>query len=109
MENFLAKNKSEIILIKNLINEYKSCIILLIFILIIGIFTIFGERGLIHLNRLMIESKRVETINNALKAENRALKKEIFLLKNNKEYLENIIRKEMGYVRKDETIYQFKK
>jgi cell division protein FtsB len=51
----------------------------------------------------------MEMVNEGLRDENNVLKTEIFLLKNNQEYLEETIRKDLGLVRKNETVYQFKK
>jgi len=51
----------------------------------------------------------MEMVSGGLRDENKTLKRELFLLKNNREYLEETIRKEVGLVRKDETVYQFKK
>jgi cell division protein FtsB len=94
---------------KCLLQEYKGHLTLLIFILVMALFTIYGDRGLIHLSRLNQDIKKIEVMNENLRHENKLLKREIFLLKNNREYLEETIRKEVGLVRENETIYQFKK
>ena len=94
---------------KPLLQEYKGYVVFLFFILIMALITIYGDRGLIHLNRLNQELKIIELDNEKIKKENQILKKEIFLLKNNHEYLEETIRKEVGLVHKDEMVYQLKK
>jgi cell division protein FtsB len=94
---------------KLLFSAYKEYLIVLIFIVIFAFITIYGDRGFIHLYRLNQEMKRMETTNERIKQENRALKKEVLLLKNNSEYLDETIRKEVGLVRKNETVYEFKK
>jgi cell division protein FtsB len=91
---------------KSFLKEYKGYLIFLIFILIMGLITIYGDRGLIHLSRLNKEMKRIEMVNESIREENKAQKKEIFLLKNNREYLEETIRKEVGLVHKNEIVYQ---
>lgn len=94
---------------KTLLQEYKGYLTVIVFIFVIALFTIYGDRGLIHLSRLNQEVKRMEMVSGGLRDENKTLKRELFLLKNNREYLEETIRKEVGLVRKDETVYQFKK
>ena len=94
-------------LVKSLIQEYKGYLTVVAFILMMGLFIIYGERGLLHLGRLNQENKQMETANENVREENKALKKEIFLLKNNREYLEETIRKEVGLVHKNEIVYQF--
>jgi len=95
--------------VKPLLQEYKGYLIFLIFIVIMALITIYGDRGLIHLSRLNQEMKRMEMVNERIKEENKQLRKEIFLLKYNDEYLEETIRKEVGLVHKNEIVYQFKK
>ena len=94
---------------KLLFGEYREYLVGLVFIVIFALVTIYGDHGLIHLYRINQEMKRMETTNDGIKQENRALKKEVFLLKNNSEYLDETIRKEVGLARKNETVYQFKK
>ncbi|MCX5886630.1 MAG: septum formation initiator family protein [Proteobacteria bacterium] len=95
--------------VKSLLQEYKGYLTVVVFIVMMGLFTIYGDRGLLHLGRLNQENKQMETANESVREENKALKKEIFLLKNNREYLEETIRKEVGLVRKNEIVYQFNK
>lgn len=85
---------------KSLLQEYKGYLTIIIFIFLMALFTIFGDRGLIHLSRLNEDIKTMETGNECLRDENQALKRELFLLKNNREYLEETIRKEVGLVQK---------
>ena len=94
---------------KFFLQEYKGYLTVVVFIVMMGLFTIYGDRGLLYLSRLNQEIKRLETANESVREENKALKKEIFLLKNNREYLEETIRKEVGLVRKNEVVYQFNK
>jgi cell division protein FtsB len=95
--------------VKFFLQEYKGYLTVMVFIVMMGLFTIYGDRGLLYLSRLNQEIKRLETANESVREENKALKKENFLLKNNREYLEETIRKEVGLVRKNEVVYQFNK
>jgi cell division protein FtsB len=101
--------RNEETIVKFFLQEYKGYLTVVVFIVMMGLFTIYGDRGLLHLSRLNHEIKRMETTNESFREENKALKKEIFLLKNNREYLEETIRKEVGLVRKNEVVYQFNK
>jgi cell division protein FtsB len=77
------------------------------FILFILFFTIFGERGLLHIHHLNREKEEIQKQAEALKGENERLKREIEALKSDRRYLESIARKDFGLVRPNETIYQF--
>lgn len=79
------------------------------FILFILFFTVFGERGLLHINHLSEEKAELQKQADALKAENDRLRREIEALKTDHRYLESIARRDFGLVRPNETVYQFPK
>ncbi|MBW1972693.1 MAG: septum formation initiator family protein [Deltaproteobacteria bacterium] len=80
---------------------------LIVFILFIGYFAIFGKNGLIQARKLKKEKEKIsQTINN-IKKENSKLIDEIDKLRSNDKYIEEIARKELGLVKKDEFIYRF--
>ena len=70
--------------------------------------TIFGEKTGIDLYRLKSESDRLTGIADALNKENQELYRNVERLKNDPEYIEEIARKGLGMVARDEVIYQFK-
>ncbi len=76
-------------------------------ILFILFFTIFGERGVLHIYHLKEEKEQIQKQVEALRAENDKLKREIEALKTDRRYLESIARKDFGLVRHNEIIYQF--
>ena len=80
--------------------------ILLLF-LILGIFTFFGDKGILHLLRLQKELDRIKEVNVKIEDENRKLKEEVRRLHDEKRYIEEIARKELGLVKEGEIIYQF--
>jgi cell division protein FtsL len=82
-------------------------LLILIVLLILGIFTFFGEKGIFHLIGLQKELSRIKGINLKLDEENQNLREEINRLKNDKRYIEEIARKELGMVKENEIIYQF--
>jgi len=76
-------------------------------ILFFLLFTVFGERGVLHIYRLAQEKDEIQKKAAQIKAENEQLKREIEALKSDRRYLESIARKELGLVRPNEIIYQF--
>jgi len=70
-------------------------------------FTIFGERGLLHIYHLNGEMEDTQQRLETVKDENMKLIREVDALKNDRRYLESIARKDFGMVRKNEVIYQF--
>ena len=85
----------------------RVLLLILIFLLILGIFTFFGEKGILHLLRLKKEFARIKEANLQMEKENEALKEEVKRLKQEKRYIEEIARKELGMVKEGEIIYQF--
>lgn len=79
----------------------------LIVIAIIGVYTVFGEKGLIDLYGVRGEYNQVLDDNTRITNENTALLTEIALLKNDPSYVEHIARQELGMVKEDEYIYKF--
>lgn len=76
-------------------------------VLCILFFTVFGERGLLHIYRLSQEKDDIQKKVEQMRSDNDRLKREIEALKTNRRYLETIARKELGLVRPNEIIYQF--
>ena len=73
------------------------------------LFVIFGENGLADLHLLKQERDNLLQRNAELAKENLLLSREIERLKNDPKYLENIARKELGVVGKDELIFKLNK
>ena len=79
----------------------------LIVIAVIGVYTIFGEKGLIDLYGVRGEYNQVLDDNTRITTENAKLTAEVALLKNDPSYVEHVARQELGMVRVDEYIYKF--
>jgi cell division protein FtsB len=73
----------------------------------LSLFTLFGERGVLHLWRLRGEKKKLEERNFLLVKENEALRERIHRLRHDDLYLEKIAREDLGLVRQGEIIYRF--
>jgi len=82
-------------------------LLILLLFLILGIFTFFGDKGILHLLRLQKELDRIKEVNVKIEDENRKLKEEVRRLHDEKRYIEEIARKELGLVKEGEIIYQF--
>lgn len=87
----------------------QASLFTLIFIGVILSWLAFGERGFIHLYRM--EKERQEYIDRIkkLKVANKKLMDEIDRLRNDREYIETIAKKELGLVRENEVIIKFGK
>lgn len=73
------------------------------------LFMVFGENSLTDLYQLKIKKDSLSKKNDALKKENLSLYREIERLKNDPEYVEDVARKELGVIGKDEVIIKVKK
>lgn len=67
-----------------------------------------GRHGLIDLYKMQKEKEEYLTIIRDLKEKNRLLAAEIRRLREDKEYLESVARKELGLIKDNEIIYRFK-
>ncbi len=85
----------------------RVLVLTLVLFVILGLVTFFGEKGILHLLRLKRELSRIKDANLELGKENEALKEEVRKLKQEKKYIEEIARKELGMVKEGEIIYQF--
>ena len=74
---------------------------------VLSLFTLFGERGALHLWRLWGEKARLEERNFVLHKENESLRERIDRIRHDDGYLEKIAREELGLVRPGEIIYRF--
>jgi len=90
-------------------NKRKYFISLSLFVAIVGLLTIFGDRGLIRVYKLSKERDSIKNYNERIKAENTAMKEEMELLKTDDKYIELIARKELGMIGTNELVYQFEK
>src|SRR3970282_2221530 len=76
-------------------------------LIILSLFTTFGERGMLHLWRLWEEKKKLDEKNFLLDKENEILRERIYRLRHDNLYLEKIAREDLGLVRQGEIIYRF--
>ena len=87
-------------------NILKFSLLALLFLGLVVAWLGFGERGFIHLYRMDRERQTYLEKINALERENRELLDEIRLLRSERDYVEDLGRREMGLVKEDEIIYR---
>ncbi|RZB35230.1 MAG: cell division protein FtsB [Desulfobacteraceae bacterium Eth-SRB1] len=88
-------------------NIILSLIILALFCL--GLLIIFSDYGFVDYSRLKKERAGLIEKNISLTRENLSMSREIDRLKNDPKYVENVVRKELGVIGKDEVIIKLKK
>lgn len=79
---------------------------LLIVALGLGGWLIFGDKGLYHLYTLRQERDRLQQENMVLKDDIDRMVKMIDRLRNDQDYIEDTIRRDLRYIKKNEIIYQ---
>ncbi len=80
---------------------------LLIVLLLLGV-AFFGDRGIVQVIKLSREKTALEEEIRLLEEANQALRNDIEALRSDYRYLEAIARKELGMVKEDELVYQFR-
>jgi len=88
-------------------NILLAAALVLVFFLLM--FILFSENGLADLNRLKAERDGLLKKNAELIQQNLFLCREIERLKTDPEYVENLARKELGVIGKDEVVIKVKK
>jgi cell division protein FtsB len=74
---------------------------------IVGLYLVFGPKGLLHVHRLNQEKKALDQQVQVLEAENERLQQQILRLETDKEYLQKVIRDKLNVIKDDETIILF--
>lgn len=72
-------------------------------------FTVFGDKGLLRIYELRQDKNRIDARLMESRTDNEKLKREIVALKSDRRYIESIARKDFGFVRGNEVIYQFRR
>lgn len=100
-----AKDLSQALL-KNMPRGKLFWVLFLLLVLSTGGILLFNKKGLYHLYKLRQEREQLLQVNLNLKDENERLVKIIDRLQNDREYIEDTIRKELNFIKKNEVIYQ---
>jgi cell division protein FtsB len=101
------KNKeSNLAVLKKMPGGKLFWALLLLMTLSMAWLLLFGKKGLYHLYNLRQEREQLLQANFNFKDENERLVKVIDRLQNDREFIEDTIRKELNYIKKNEVIYQ---
>ena len=76
---------------------------------LISVWLLFGERGFIHLKNLEREKQVYLEKIELLEKANKELMDEINRIRNDKEYKESLVKRNLGMIKENETIYIFGK
>jgi len=87
----------------------KISLLSLLLLCLVAAWLAFGDRGLIYLYKKDKERQAYVEKIRALKEANQKLMDEVNRLRNDKDYIEETARKELGMVRDGEVIYRFAK
>jgi len=77
--------------------------------LLLAVSLIFGRHGLLDLDKMQKENERSLAVIKELKEKKKLLGAEIRRLREDRQYLESVARKELGLVKDNEIIYRFKR
>lgn len=80
---------------------------LVLIILFVGFFIIFGNRGLLDNQRLKEKLSELRAENARFEAVNHSLKREVVLMRDDFRYIESVARNELGMVKRGDSIYRF--
>ena len=81
-------------------------VVFTLLILVISVFAVFGDKGIIDVYELRVERDRIAADKRALEEENVRLALEVKLLESDKRYIETIARGELGMIGPGEVLYK---
>lgn len=82
--------------------------VIIFFLLVLLIFSVFGNKGLLGLNMLKKERDVIIKKNNIIQNSNIAMYHEIERLKHDQNYIESVARHKLGLIGKDDVILKVK-
>jgi cell division protein FtsB len=80
---------------------------LVLIILFVGFFIVFGNRGLLDNQRLKEKLAELRAETSRLEAADSGLKREVVLLRDDLRYIESVARNELGMLKRGDLIYRF--
>jgi cell division protein FtsB len=80
---------------------------LVLIILFVGFFIVFGNRGLLDNQRLKEKLAELRAETSRLEAADNGLKREVVLLRDDLRYIEAVARNELGMLKRGDLIYRF--
>ena len=82
---------------------------LVVFIFVMSMLITFGKRGLIDNYPMKERLMSLKKSNQDISLENKELNKKVMLLRGDLQYMETVVRNELGMVRKGDLIYRYLK
>jgi cell division protein FtsB len=82
---------------------------LVVFIFVMGMLIIFGKRGLVDNYSMKERLMSLKKTNQDISLENKELNKKVTLLRGDLQYMETVVRNELGMVRKGDLVYRYLK
>ena len=82
---------------------------LVVFIFVMSMLITFGKRGLIDNYSMKERLMSLKKSNQDISLENKELNKKVMLLRGDLQYMETVVRNELGMVRKGDLIYRYLK
>jgi cell division protein FtsB len=82
---------------------------LVVFIFVMGMLIIFGKRGLVDNYSMKERLMSLKKTNQDISLENKELNKKVMLLRGDLQYMETLVRNELGMVRKGDLVYRYLK
>lgn len=82
---------------------------LVVFIFLMSMLITFGKRGLIDNYSMKERLMSLKKSNQDISLENKELNKKVMLLRGDLQYMETVVRNELGMVRKGDLIYRYVK
>ncbi|MCX7815908.1 MAG: septum formation initiator family protein [Syntrophales bacterium] len=79
----------------------------ILIIIVILLFIVFGERGLIDNYAMHKKLQEIQTTNDTIRKENVELQRYVELLRDDLSTIEMVARYELGFVKKGEVVYRF--
>ncbi|MEJ2699890.1 MAG: septum formation initiator family protein [Desulfuromonadales bacterium] len=79
----------------------------ILLVLLLLALALFGDKGIMRAIQSRRQKEALQQEVNRLEATNEALRKEIHALRSDRRYIEDIARRELGMVKKDELVFQF--
>ena len=92
------------------VSEMKQkglAIILIVLILLVWYFALFGEKGVIKIIQLRRERDRIIADVSRIQEENKRLQEEIRRLRDDPRYLESVARRDLGLIKENEILFIF--
>jgi cell division protein FtsB len=74
---------------------------------VVGAWSVFGPYGILKYYGVAREVNEILAQNEELREANTALRQEIDKLKNDTVYLEEVVRRQFGFIKKNQVIYEF--